>query len=152
MDEMTLLRRLRSGIPAAEVTREAEEAFISRITAEAANLPTVTHPAAARRITAPLRRFRPVLPGGRGWRRLAVRDFAWRLSEMGGGCRWRLVVAAGVSVALAIGVIAGVGHGAGSPGPPASGSRGPARRQGRRCGSGAALRPARPVDLYQDRE
>ena len=117
MDEMTLLRRLRSGIPAAEVTREAEEAFISRITAEAANLPTVTHPAAARRITAPLRRFRPVLPGGRGWRRLAVRDFAWRLSEMGGRYRWRLVVAVGVSVALAIGVIAGVGHSADRPAP-----------------------------------
>jgi hypothetical protein len=113
MDEMTLLRSLRAVIPAADVTREAEEAFISCMTAEAANPP----PSTARPITARLRRLRPVLPGGRGWPPPAVRDFAWRLSAMGGGRRWRLAVAGGVSVTLAVGVTAGVEYGAKSPGP-----------------------------------
>lgn len=113
MDEMTLLRGLRAVIPAADVTREAEEAFISCMTAETANPPTAT----ARPITAPLRPLRPVLPGGRGWPPPAIRDFAWRLSAIGGGRRWRLAVAGGVSVALAVGVTAGVEYGAKSPGP-----------------------------------
>ena len=116
MDDMTLLRRLRAGIPAADVTRAAEEAFIACIRAEAANPPAAAHLAAARSLTVPLRWLHPALPG-RGWRRPAVRDFAWRLGVLGGGRRWRLAVAVAVSAALAIGVIAGVRHSAGSPGP-----------------------------------
>jgi hypothetical protein len=94
MDEMTLLRELRSEIPAADVTPEAEAAFTARIRAEAAGAPATRRP-------------------GRGR----------RLSQLGGRHHWRFAVAAAMAVALAAGLIAGVGSGPG-PAKPRSGSGG----------------------------
>jgi len=91
MDEMTLLREFRSGVPASAVTPEAEEAFTARIRAERAARP-------------PARRHRP----------------ARRLSQLGGRHQWRFAVAAAMSLALAVGLIAGVGHNTGRPGPAAA--------------------------------
>lgn len=110
MDEMTLLRSLRADIPAADVTREADEAFISRLTAEAANPPVIPHP----ETTCPLA----------GWLRrprLAV-DARRRQGPAvaGGSPRWWVPVVAGVvsvAVAIAAGVAAGVAFGPGSSGP-----------------------------------
>jgi hypothetical protein len=141
MDEMTLLRDLRLSIPAADVTRAAEEAFISRITAEAANPPAATHPDTAARIAAPQRRLHSFVPG-RGWPRPAVRDFAWRLGVIGGRHRWRLAVAVVVSVALAVGLIAGVRHSAGSSGP--AGGPVPAVLLAAKAAAMAAAQPSVP--------
>jgi hypothetical protein len=88
MDEMTQLREFRSSVPAPAVTPEAEEAFTDRIRAETA------HPTAARR-------------GGT----------ARRLNQLSGRYHWRFAVAAAMSVALAVGLIAAVGHNTGRPGP-----------------------------------
>jgi hypothetical protein len=88
MDEMTLLREFRSGIPATDVTPEAEEAFITSIRAEVAHSPAARPHATAR-----------------------------RLSQLGGRHHGRFAVAAAMSIALAVGLIAGVGHNTGRPGP-----------------------------------
>lgn len=95
MDEMTLLRELRSEIPAADVTAEAEGAFTARIRAEAAGGPAVIQP---------------------GQRR--------RLSRLGGRRYWRFAVAAAMSLALAAGLLAGLG-GTAPTGPVATGTPGP---------------------------
>jgi hypothetical protein len=91
MNELTLLREFRSGIPAPDVTPEAEEAFIARIRAEA------THPGATRH-----------------------HRTARRLSQLGGRHHWRFAAAAAMSVALAVGLVAGVGHQTGRSGPPSA--------------------------------
>jgi hypothetical protein len=119
MDEMTLLRQLRSAIPASGVTPEAEEAFISRITAEAG---------------APA-----------GWRPPSVRDVVWRLSELGGRYHWRFAVAIGMSVALTVGLIAGAGRGAGRPGPATPGTAGVSAPAVLLADQAAAAAAARPV-------
>lgn len=106
MDEMTLLRELRSEIPAAGVTPEAEAAFTAQIRAEAAAGPAAARP-------------------GRGRRRRSGRDAAWRLSELGGHHHWRFAVAAAMAVALTVGLIAGVGNGPGPSGPAATGTPSP---------------------------
>ncbi|HEX4256376.1 MAG TPA: hypothetical protein VH089_14870 [Streptosporangiaceae bacterium] len=95
MDEMTLLRELRSEIPATAVTPEAEAAFTARIRTETAAGP------AARRA---------------GRRR--------RLSRWGGRRYWRFAVAAAMSVALAVGLLVGLG-GAAPTGPVATGTPSP---------------------------
>src|SRR5579875_3209725 len=95
MDEMTLLRELRSEIPSAGVTPAAEAAFTARISAEAAGGPAVTRP---------------------GRRQ--------RLSRLGGRRYWRFAVAAATSAALAIGLLAGLG-GAAPTGPVATGTLAP---------------------------
>ncbi len=100
MDEMTLLRELRSGIPSAGVTPEAEAAFTARISAEAAGGPAATEP---------------------GQRR--------RLSRLGGRRYWRFAVAAAMSLALAAGLLAGLG-GTAPTGPVATGTPGPAGTPG----------------------
>lgn len=106
MDEMTLLRRFRASVPATDVSREAEDAFISRITAEAPNPPALPHPAARRLIMKWLRH--PRRAGG---------------GSLGRRPAWQLIVAGAVSLALAVGVTAvvtsGPGH-SGQPGPPAA--------------------------------
>lgn len=88
MDEMTLLREFRSGIPATAITPEAEEAFTTSIRAEVAHSPAARHRATAR-----------------------------RLSQLGGRYHWRFAVAAAMSVALAVGLTAGIGGNTGRPGP-----------------------------------
>ena len=127
MDEMTLLRQLRSGVPAPDVTREAEEAFTAYITAEAANAPAATH-----------RR------GGLGWRPPSGRDVGWRLNALGGRHHWRFAIAAGMSIALAIGLIAGVGGGSGRPGPGTAGQSAPAVLLADQAAAVAAARPSVP--------
>lgn len=94
MDEMTLLRGLRADIRATDVTREAEEALISRITAEAANP-------------------RPARLPGPAWAAFRRLPTALRGNLRG----WRLAVAAAVSLALVAGLTAGVAFGPGRPRP-----------------------------------
>jgi hypothetical protein len=139
MDEMTMLRQLRSGIPAADVTREAESAFAARITAEAGDQRVTTRPTSAR-----LSRRHPLLSSGRGWRPPSGRDLGWRLSELGGRYHWRFVVAAGMSVALAVGLFAGVGGGSGHSRPAVHGRAAPAVLLADMAAAAAAARPAVP--------
>jgi hypothetical protein len=125
MDEMTLLRELRSEIPAADVTPEAEAAFTARIRAEAADGPTALRPA------------RP----GRGR----------RLSQLGGRYHWRFAVAAAMAVALAAGLIAGVGNGPGPARPPRTGPTGrpvSAVLLAELAAAAAAARPAVPASQW----
>jgi hypothetical protein len=58
---------------------------------------------------------------------------------MGGGRRWRLAVAGGVSVTLAVGVTAGVEYGAKSPGP--AGKPAPAVLLADKAAAAAAAQP-----------
>ena len=71
-------------------------------------------------------------------------DVGWRLNALGGRHHWRFAIAAGMSIALAIGLIAGVGGGSGRPGPGTAGQLAPAVLLADQAAAVAAARPSVP--------